>query len=118
MEKINICTNAGSEDLEAWLSRQATYPRRSCLPDPQQDRPNTISIIQLMKDVFGKHNLSRIPVPVQFHEPITELQQRAEDLQYSELLDKVSRRNVSVKVQASRCGVKCVLICCKVSHVY
>lgn len=43
-----MCTSAGS-DLEMWLSRQATYPRRACLPAPQQDRPNTISIIQLMK---------------------------------------------------------------------
>lgn len=31
-----------------------------------------------------------MPMPVSFHEPLSELQQRAEDLEYSELLDEVS----------------------------
>jgi hypothetical protein len=75
--------------LEDWLAKQRVYAPRLLLPQPQQSRPNTISLVQLVKDTIGKHNLSRIPTPVQFHEPISELQQRAEDLQFTELLDKV-----------------------------
>jgi hypothetical protein len=38
-----------------------------------------------------------MPMPVQFHEPLSELQQRAEDLEYTDLLDQVrspSRRSL------------------------
>ncbi len=42
----------------------------------------------LVKDFVGKGELSKMVTPVQFLEPLSELQQRCEDLEYSELLDQ------------------------------
>ena len=43
-----------------------------------------------MKDFVGKGDLSKIATPVQLLEPLSELQQRCEDLEYTELLDQAS----------------------------
>ena len=42
----------------------------------------------LIKDFVGKGDLSKMATPVQYLEPLSELQQRCEDLEYSELLDQ------------------------------
>ena len=44
----------------------------------------------LVKDFVGKGDLSKIATPVQLLEPLSELQQRCEDLEYTELLDQAS----------------------------
>ena len=43
----------------------------------------------LIKDFVNKGELSKIATPVQFLEPLSELQQRCEDMEYCELLDQV-----------------------------
>lgn len=43
-----------------------------------------------MKNCIGK-DLSRIPVPVNFSEPLSMLQRMSEDLQYSDILDKAAQ---------------------------
>lgn len=42
-----------------------------------------------MKNCIGKE-LTKIPMPVNFNEPLSTLQRLAEDFEYSSLLDKVS----------------------------
>jgi hypothetical protein len=48
-----------------------------------------MNVWSLIKDFVNKGELSKIATPVQFLEPLSELQQRCEDMEYSELLDQV-----------------------------
>ena len=48
------------------------------------------SLWSIMKNCIGK-DLSRIPVPVNFSEPLSMLQRMSEDLQYSDILDKAAQ---------------------------
>ena len=48
-----------------------------------------------MKNCIGK-DLSRIPVPVNFSEPLSMLQRMSEDLQYSEILDKAANAKMTM----------------------
>ena len=66
------------------------WQRRATLPRPQQPAPKNINVWSLVKDVVGKGDLSKIATPVQLLEPLSELQQRCEDLEYAELLDQAS----------------------------
>ncbi|XP_062333286.1 oxysterol-binding protein 1 isoform X3 [Osmerus eperlanus] len=58
--------------------------RRSHIPD----KPNySLNLWSIMKNCIGKE-LSKIPMPVNFNEPLSMLQRLSEDLEYYELLDK------------------------------
>jgi len=60
--------------------------RRSRIPD----KPDiSFSLWSIMKNSIGK-DLSRIPIPVNFSEPISFLQRLAEDFAYSEVLDRAA----------------------------
>ncbi|KAI1904956.1 hypothetical protein AGOR_G00011010 [Albula goreensis] len=60
-----------------------TGRRRSRIPE----KPNhTLSLWSVIKNCLGKE-LSKIPMPVNFNEPLSMLQRLTEDLEYSELLD-------------------------------
>lgn len=61
--------------------------RRSRVPD----KPDiSFSLWSIMKNCIGK-DLSKIPVPVNFSEPLSMLQRLVEDFEYSEILDKASQ---------------------------
>ncbi|XP_067915941.1 oxysterol-binding protein 1-like [Heterodontus francisci] len=61
--------------------------RRSRIPD----KPNySLNLWSIMKNCIGKE-LSKIPMPVNFNEPLSMLQRLTEDLEYHELLDKASK---------------------------
>ena len=54
-------------------------------------RPNySINLWSIMKNCIGK-DLSKIPIPVNFSEPLSMLQRITEELEYSDLLDKASQ---------------------------
>ena len=55
-----------------------------------------------MKDFVGKGDLSKIATPVQLLEPLSELQQRCEDLEYTELLDQASPMLINIPRQDMR----------------
>ncbi|XP_061458628.1 oxysterol-binding protein 2 isoform X2 [Rhineura floridana] len=58
--------------------------RRSRIPD----KPNySLNLWSIMKNCIGKE-LSKIPMPVNFNEPLSMLQRLTEDLEYHELLDR------------------------------
>nr|XP_020852207.1 oxysterol-binding protein 2 isoform X1 [Phascolarctos cinereus] len=58
--------------------------RRTHIPN----KPNyNINLWSIMKNCIGKE-LSKIPMPVNFNEPLSMLQRLTEDLEYHELLDK------------------------------
>uniref|UniRef100_A0A8C1NGG3 Oxysterol-binding protein n=1 Tax=Cyprinus carpio TaxID=7962 RepID=A0A8C1NGG3_CYPCA len=61
--------------------------RRTQIPE----KPNySLNLWSIMKNCIGKE-LSKIPMPVNFNEPLSMLQRLTEDLEYHELLDKAAR---------------------------
>uniref|UniRef100_A0A8C3A9P8 Oxysterol-binding protein n=1 Tax=Cyclopterus lumpus TaxID=8103 RepID=A0A8C3A9P8_CYCLU len=67
--------------------------RRTCI----SDKPNySLNLWSIMKNCIGKE-LSKIPMPVNFNEPISMLQRLSEDLEYHELLDKASKCQSSLE---------------------
>lgn len=57
------------------------------MPRPAQAE-KSVSLWSIIKECVGK-DLSRVCLPVYFNEPMSALQRIAEELEYSELLDKV-----------------------------
>ena len=49
----------------------------------------SFSLWSIMKNSIGK-DLSKIPIPVNFSEPLSMLQRLVEDFEYSEILDKAA----------------------------
>ncbi|XP_071880256.1 oxysterol-binding protein 2 isoform X5 [Anas platyrhynchos] len=83
------------EDSVFESSNQSSY-NESCkdlLPKKRRrtripDKPNySLNLWSIMKNCIGKE-LSKIPMPVNFNEPLSMLQRLTEDLEYHELLDK------------------------------
>ncbi|XP_076854111.1 oxysterol-binding protein 2 isoform X1 [Brachyhypopomus gauderio] len=65
---------------------QPCRKRRSQIPN----KPNySLNLWSIMKNCIGKE-LSKIPMPVNFNEPLSMLQRLTEDLEYSDLLDKAA----------------------------
>ncbi|XP_043924243.1 oxysterol-binding protein 2-like [Protopterus annectens] len=61
--------------------------RRTQIPD----KPNySLNLWSIMKNCIGKE-LSKIPMPVNFNEPLSMLQRLTEDLEYHDLLDKAAK---------------------------
>ncbi|XP_043292379.1 oxysterol-binding protein 2 isoform X6 [Cervus elaphus] len=55
------------------------------------DKPNySLNLWSIMKNCIGRE-LSKIPMPVNFNEPLSMLQRLTEDLEYHQLLDKAAR---------------------------
>ena len=78
----------GSSNLTPVKQRSRTggRQRRSKVPE----KPDiSFSLWSIMKNSIGK-DLSKIPIPVNFSEPLSFLQRLAEDFAYSEVLDKAA----------------------------
>ncbi|XP_046698819.1 oxysterol-binding protein 1 isoform X3 [Silurus meridionalis] len=76
-----------SQDLEPVRKRRSRIP----------DKPNySLNLWSIMKNCIGKE-LSKIPMPVNFNEPISMLQRLSEDLEYSELLDRAGKCQSSLE---------------------
>ncbi|XP_061554215.1 oxysterol-binding protein 2 isoform X3 [Phycodurus eques] len=72
---------------------QLRRTRRSRIPD----KPNySLNLWSIMKNCIGK-DLSKIPMPVNFNEPLSMLQRLTEDVEYSELLDRAARCDSSLE---------------------
>lgn len=67
------------------MSMTSGRPRRTRVPEKPHYPLNLWSI---MKNCIGKE-LSKIPMPVNFSEPLSMLQRLAEDFEYANILDKV-----------------------------
>ena len=71
-----------------WVASEGAPPkRRNRMPEPKQPEKQ-YSLWSIIKECIGR-DLSRVCLPVYFNEPVSALQKSAEDLEYSELLDKV-----------------------------
>ncbi|XP_068445432.1 oxysterol-binding protein 1-like isoform X8 [Clinocottus analis] len=75
------------------LELEPVRQRRTRIPD----KPNYyLNLWSIMKNCIGKE-LSKIPMPVNFNEPLSMLQRLSEDLEYYELLDKASKCQSSLE---------------------
>jgi hypothetical protein len=68
---------------------QPPLPARPDLPEPEQGPGKPRNLWAIIKDVVHTGDFVRMPMPVQFNEPLSELKQRAEDMEYTDLLDEV-----------------------------
>eukprot|EP00095_Tigriopus_kingsejongensis_P012379 snap_masked-scaffold190_size271632-processed-gene-1.1 protein:Tk12379 transcript:snap_masked-scaffold190_size271632-processed-gene-1.1-mRNA-1 annotation:"hypothetical protein DAPPUDRAFT_315619" len=68
------------------VQQKSWRPRRTRIPD-KPDKP--ISLWNIVKNCIGK-DLTKIPVPVNFSEPLSMLQRLTEDFEYSAILDKAA----------------------------
>ncbi|XP_043971240.1 oxysterol-binding protein 1-like isoform X3 [Gambusia affinis] len=89
-DELSLASNSeSSPPLELEPVRQ----RRTRIPD----KPNYyLNLWSIMKNCIGKE-LSKIPMPVNFNEPLSMLQRLSEDLEYYELLDKAAKCQSSLE---------------------
>ncbi|TPP50551.1 Oxysterol-binding protein 1 [Fasciola gigantica] len=68
-------------------TRSLSRPRRTTIPP----RPNySLNLWSIMKNCIGKE-LTKIPMPVNFSEPLSMLQRLTEDFEYSSCLDRAAQ---------------------------
>ncbi|XP_017269329.1 oxysterol-binding protein 2 isoform X1 [Kryptolebias marmoratus] len=81
------CNDVSGKELQPRRQRRTRIP----------DKPNySLNLWSIMKNCIGKE-LSKIPMPVNFNEPLSMLQRLSEDLEYHELLDKAARCESSLE---------------------
>ncbi|XP_029018100.1 oxysterol-binding protein 2 isoform X2 [Betta splendens] len=81
------CNDVSGKELQPCRKRRAHIPVK----------PNySLNLWSIMKNCIGKE-LSKIPMPVNFNEPLSMLQRLTEDLEYHELLDKAARCDSSLE---------------------
>ncbi|XP_061815177.1 oxysterol-binding protein 1-like isoform X1 [Nerophis lumbriciformis] len=86
-EPLAMSQEAPSQELVPLKKRRKRIP----------DKPNySLNLWSIMKNCIGKE-LSKIPMPVNFNEPISMLQRLSEDLEYHELLDKAAKCHSSLE---------------------
>ncbi|KAK9916573.1 hypothetical protein WJX75_004348 [Coccomyxa subellipsoidea] len=80
----------GSKEAQvpSWVSEETVISWRTALPEPQEPL-KPFSLWQALKDLIGKDILDA-PLPIGQYCPLTELQFRAEELEYTELLDQAA----------------------------
>jgi len=82
-ETAGSTTNTGTELVPA-TSQSPRRVRRCRVPD----KPNyPLNLWSIMKNCIGKE-LTKIPMPVNFSEPLSMLQRLTEDFEYSQILDR------------------------------
>jgi hypothetical protein len=85
-ERPSFLDPNGSRSAVQGVPGKTGRVRRARIPP----RPNaSVSLWSIMKNCIGKE-LSKIPMPVNFNEPISFLQRLTEDLEYSHLLDSAA----------------------------
>uniref|UniRef100_A0A3P8SN16 Oxysterol-binding protein n=1 Tax=Amphiprion percula TaxID=161767 RepID=A0A3P8SN16_AMPPE len=93
MEESPAFITVTTGDIHQYNIELYLKTRRSRIPD----KPNySLNLWSIMKNCIGK-DLSKIPMPVNFNEPLSMLQRLTEDLEYSELLDRAARCDSSLE---------------------
>ncbi|XP_029648879.1 oxysterol-binding protein 1 isoform X4 [Octopus sinensis] len=87
--------NRQSSISESSIGQRPRVRRKAIL-----ERPNySLNLWSIMKNCIGKE-LSKIPMPVNFNEPLSMLQRLTEDFEYSECLDQAARCELSAEQMA------------------
>ncbi|CAL8247754.1 unnamed protein product [Merluccius merluccius] len=91
-QEDHVCP--GSTDTSGRELQQV--PRRRRRSHITQKPNYSLNLWSIMKNCIGKE-LSKIPMPVNFNEPLSMLQRLTEDLEYHELLDRAARCESSLE---------------------
>uniref|UniRef100_A0A3P9QDH5 Oxysterol-binding protein n=1 Tax=Poecilia reticulata TaxID=8081 RepID=A0A3P9QDH5_POERE len=92
-DSTEFITVTASENTQHKSVSMQFLQHRTHIPD----KPNySLNLWSIMKNCIGKE-LSKIPMPVNFNEPLSMLQRLTEDLEYHELLDKAARCESSLE---------------------
>ncbi|XP_050081425.1 oxysterol-binding protein 2 isoform X4 [Anopheles maculipalpis] len=84
-----ISVNSSQALTPTLLSNQSKVVRKRRTRVP--DKPNyPLNLWSIIKNCIGK-DLSKIPMPVNFNEPLSMLQRLTEDFEYSDILDKAAQ---------------------------
>lgn len=92
LEQQNHSQQSSDSELNSFSNslnnnKKRTIVRRSRIPE----RPNhSLNLWSIMKNSIGR-DLSKIPMPVNFNEPLSMLQRITEDFEYADLLTKASK---------------------------
>lgn len=89
-----------SPDMTPEAVKQANQKpknRRTTIPDKPN---NPMGLWGLIKSAIGK-DLTKVPLPVNFSEPLSMLQRLVEDYEYSSILDKASNMKNSLEQMAA-----------------
>uniref|UniRef100_G3PXR0 Oxysterol-binding protein n=1 Tax=Gasterosteus aculeatus aculeatus TaxID=481459 RepID=G3PXR0_GASAC len=88
-----LSSEIGMDEQSFDEQSMVSNPERTRIPD----KPNYyLNLWSIMKNCIGKE-LSKIPMPVNFNEPLSMLQRLSEDLEYYELLDKAAKCQSSLE---------------------
>ncbi|XP_015592742.1 oxysterol-binding protein 1 isoform X2 [Cephus cinctus] len=88
--------NGGGTPSGTRVTTVAKRKRRNRVPD----KPNyPLNLWSIMKNCIGKE-LSKIPMPVNFSEPLSMLQRLTEDYEYAEILDRAAECTDSLEQMA------------------
>lgn len=79
-------SNDSLNDFLFSTSNREIRKRRTKIPDRPQC---SINLWSIMRNCIGKE-LTKIPMPVNFNEPLSFLQRITEDLEYADLLDRAA----------------------------
>ena len=97
MEQVDSVRTSFKNDLRVGQEKEDKFENKNKnwvitqRRDRVPEKPNiSFSLWSIMKNCIGK-DLSKIPVPVNFSEPLSMLQRLVEDFEYSEILDKASQ---------------------------
>ena len=97
MEQVDSVRTSFKNDLRVGQDKEDKFENKNKnwvvtqRRDRVPEKPNiSFSLWSIMKNCIGK-DLSKIPVPVNFSEPLSMLQRLVEDFEYSEILDKASQ---------------------------
>uniref|UniRef100_A0A5K3ETK1 PH domain-containing protein n=1 Tax=Mesocestoides corti TaxID=53468 RepID=A0A5K3ETK1_MESCO len=86
-KEVASSSQAGQVDNASVAPRTSTRQRRTSIPP----RPRiSLNLWGVLKNCIGKE-LSRIPLPVNFNEPLSFLQRVTEDLTYSKCIDQAAQ---------------------------
>lgn len=78
--------NSDTTSIASIVNSKRGRRRRTRVPE----KPNhSVNLWSIMKNCIGK-DLSKIPMPVNFNEPLSMLQRLTEDYEYAELLDRAA----------------------------
>lgn len=79
-------------DAAAHLAAEPLLTPRAALPPLATPPPKVTGLFAMATAAMRTPDLISVPVPIGFHEPLSELQQRAEDYEYVELLNQAAEK--------------------------
>ncbi|CAK8694475.1 unnamed protein product [Clavelina lepadiformis] len=101
---ISVDVSSVKDEVAAIARKQSSVKiRRTQIPD----KPNySLNLWSIMKNCIGR-DLSKIPMPVNFNEPLSMLQRLGEDVEYAAILDRAAKCTSSQEQMAHVVAFSC-----------